>query len=64
MLYCIPMQKGVLTHADVGAILRLSSGTISRYVREYEKETGEIVPRRCNIHDMGLTLTHKKNHMP
>ena len=53
-------QKGVLTHADVGAVLRLAPGTISRYVREYEKETGEIVPRRGNIHDMGPTLTHKK----
>lgn len=53
-------QKGVLTHADVGSILRLSPGTVSRYVVEYEKETKEMVPRRGNIHDMGPTLTHKK----
>jgi predicted transcriptional regulator len=53
-------QKGVLTHADVGSILRLAPGTVSRYVVEHEKETKEMVPRRGNIHDMGPTLTHKK----
>jgi predicted transcriptional regulator len=53
-------QKGVLTHADVGAIMRLAPGTVSRYIVEYEKETGKMVPRRGNIHDMGPTLTHKK----
>lgn len=53
-------QKGVLTHADVGAIMRLAPGTVSRYIVEYEDETGKMVPRRGNIHDMGPTLTHKK----
>jgi predicted transcriptional regulator len=53
-------QQGVLTHADVGALMRLAPGTVSRYVIEYEKETGKVVPRRGNIHDMGPTLTHKK----
>lgn len=53
-------QKGVLTHADVGGILKLSEGTISKYIREYERDKNQIVPRRGNIHDMGPTLTHKK----
>lgn len=53
-------QKGVLTHADVGAIMRLAPGTVSRYIVEYEQEHGKIVPRRGNIHDMGPTLTHKR----
>lgn len=53
-------QGGVLTNADVGGIMRLSPVTISRYVREYEKETGKLVPRRGNIHDLGPTLTHKR----
>lgn len=53
-------QGGVLTNADVGGIMRLSPGTISKYVREYEKETGKLVPRRGNIHDLGPTLTHKR----
>lgn len=53
-------QGGVLTNADVGAIMRLSPGTISKYVREYEREQSTMVPRRGNIHDMGRTLTHKR----
>jgi len=53
-------QKGVMTNADVGAILKVSDGTISKYVRRHEHETNEVVPRRGNIHDMGPTLTHKK----
>jgi AraC-like DNA-binding protein len=53
-------QNGVFTLNDVAAILKLSEGTISKYVREYEKTKNEVVPRRGNIHDMGPTLTHKK----
>jgi predicted transcriptional regulator len=53
-------QHGVLTHADVGALMRLAPGTVSRYIIEYEKEASKVVPRRGNIHDMGPTLTHKK----
>lgn len=53
-------QGGVLTQADVGAILGLSPGTISKYVREIEKLTGELIPRRGTVHDMGPSLTHKR----
>lgn len=53
-------QGGVLTGTDVGAMLKLSPGTISRYVREYEKENERLVPRRGTVHDMGPSLTHKK----
>lgn len=53
-------QTGVLTNADVGSIMRLSPATISKYIREYEKETGGVVPRRGTIHDMGRSVTHKR----
>ena len=53
-------QGGVLTYADTAAIMRLSPGTVGKYIREYEKEHNIPVPRRGNIHDMGPTLTHKK----
>lgn len=53
-------QGGVMTYADTAAIMRLSPNTVGSYIREYEKETGKIVPRRGNVHDMGPTLTHKK----
>ena len=53
-------QNGVMTVADVGTIMRLSPATISLYVRKYEKEHNELVPRRGTIHDMGRSVTHKK----
>lgn len=53
-------QDGVLTLSDVGSIMRLSTGTISNYIRAYEKENDELVPRRGTIHDMGRSITHKK----
>jgi DNA-binding CsgD family transcriptional regulator len=53
-------QGGVMTYADTAAIMRLSPATVGIYIREYERETGNIVPRRGNIHDMGPTLTHKR----
>ena len=53
-------QGGVLTGVDVGSMMRLSPATISRYVREWEKEHQEIIPRRGTIHDMGRSVTHKK----
>lgn len=53
-------QGGVLTGVDVATMMRLSPATISRYVREWEKENKVIVPRRGTIHDMGRSVTHKR----
>jgi len=53
-------QGGVLTGTDVATMLRLTPATISNYVREWEKEHETIVPRRGTIHDMGRSITHKK----
>jgi hypothetical protein len=53
-------QGGVLTGVDVATMMRLSTATISIYVRQWEKEHKEIVPRRGTIHDMGRSITHKK----
>ena len=41
-------------------MMRLSPATISRYVREWEKENQTLVPRRGTIHDMGRSVTHKR----
>lgn len=54
-------QGAVFTYADTAAIMRLAPGTVGSYIREYEKEYGISVPRRGNIHDMGPTLTHKRD---
>lgn len=53
-------QSGVMTIADVSTIMRLAPNTISKYLREYEKEFDTVVPRRGTIHDLGRTQTHKK----
>lgn len=53
-------QKAELSYTDVATIMNLSPGTIARHIREYEKESGKLVPRRGTIHDIGPSLTHKK----
>jgi DNA-binding CsgD family transcriptional regulator len=53
-------QGGVLTGVDVATMMRLSPATISRYVVQWEKEHQTSVPRRGTIHDMGRSVTHKR----
>ncbi|MFO8035015.1 MAG: DUF1670 domain-containing protein [Anaerolineales bacterium] len=60
-------QGGVLSCTDLGLLFQLSHNRVAQIIREYEAETGEVVPRRGttkgvhrNIHDMGRTVTHKK----
>jgi hypothetical protein len=52
-------QKAVLGHADVSLLLNMSISRLSAYVKGYECETGELLPRRGTIHDMGPSVTHK-----
>ena len=52
-------QGGVLTVTDLALLFNHSASWISELIRDYEAETGEVVPRRGNIHDMGRTVTHK-----
>jgi hypothetical protein len=53
-------QEAVLTEVDVASILGLTPSTIGRYVRAYEKETQRVVPRRGTIHDIGPSISHKR----
>ena len=52
-------QGGLLSASDVAAILRISPATVNSCVKQHERETGEVVPRRATLHDMGPTITHK-----
>jgi predicted transcriptional regulator len=52
-------QGGLLNASDVAAILRISTASVSRTIKEHERQTGEVVPRRATVHDMGPTITHK-----
>jgi hypothetical protein len=52
-------QGAVLSLADVSLMININLITLSRLVRAHERETGEMVPRRGTIHDMGRSVTHK-----
>ena len=53
-------QGGCLTQAELAILLKISTPTVSKYIAEWEMDSGECLPRRGTIHDMGPTLTHKK----
>jgi len=53
-------QGAVLSLADVSLMIHINYSTLSHLVREQERETGEMVPRRGTIHDMGRSVTHKR----
>jgi hypothetical protein len=52
-------QGGVLTQIDVAVLLSISRKTVTRYIAEYERETGISLPYRGKIHDIGPAMTHK-----
>jgi hypothetical protein len=54
------VQGGVLTTSDLSVLFHRSHSWVADLIRQYEQETGEIVPRRGNLHDMGRTVTHKR----
>ena len=51
-------QGGVLTQLDLTLLSGLSVHYISKTLREYETETGAIVPTRGTVHDLGPAVTH------
>lgn len=53
-------QDGVLTNCDCAVLLKISPSTVSHYARDWESEHGRYLPRRGVIHDIGPTLTHKR----
>ncbi len=53
-------QGGCVTQADIAAMLKVSTSTVGKYIKEYEQEHDVQLPRRGTIHDMGPTLTHKR----
>ena len=49
----------MLGHADVSLLLNMHIRKISTCVLSHERETGEVVPRRGTVHDMGRSVSHK-----
>ena len=44
-------QGAVLSQSDLTAIMLLSSATLSKRVRKYQKETGKLLPTTGNVLD-------------
>lgn len=53
-------QGGLLTTSDLSVLFYHSHSRVAELIRQYETRTGEVVPRRGNLHDMGRTVTHKR----
>lgn len=53
-------QEGCLTSAELSLLLKISPTTVGKYIKEWETEKQEVLPRRGSIHDIGPTLTHKR----
>jgi Protein of unknown function (DUF1670) len=52
-------QGGILSEADVALLLHVADSRVSEAVVAHERASGETVPRRGTIHDMGRSVTHK-----
>jgi transposase len=53
-------QGGLLTIAELSAILNRSYEATRRYIRQWEEETGEMLPLKGYRMDQGSSPTHKK----
>lgn len=53
-------QDGVLTNAEIAIMLKTTPTTVGKYIRAWEEKHGRLLPRRGTIHDLGPSLTHKK----
>lgn len=53
-------QGGCITAAELALLLKTTPPTISTYIAQWQDQHGKLLPRRGTIHDMGPTLTHKK----
>jgi len=52
-------QGGLLSNCDLAELLNTQDSRIAHLLRSYEQETGQLVPRRATLHDVGTGLTHK-----
>ncbi|MGJ5676894.1 MAG: DUF1670 domain-containing protein [Nostochopsis sp.] len=56
----IDAQHGCVTAAELAIMLKTTPTTVGKYIAAWQAANGTLLPRRGTIHDMGPTLTHKK----
>ncbi|KCZ72693.1 Protein of unknown function (DUF1670) [Candidatus Methanoperedens nitroreducens] len=53
-------QGGVLNQPDVAILLSVTRPAVGKLISEIQKESGAMLPYRGTIHDLGPTITHKR----
>ena len=53
-------QGTLLTHLDLAVLLNVCDAVVNDYVKEWQSNSGELLPTRGNIHDLSGAITHKK----
>lgn len=56
----IDQQGGCVTASELALMFKTTPTTVGKYIAHWEAAHGTLLPRRGTIHDMGPTLTHKK----
>lgn len=56
----IDAQGGCVAASELAIMFKTTPTTVGKYIAHWEAENGKLLPRRGTIHDMGPTLTHKK----
>ncbi len=56
----IDAQGGCVTAVELAIMFKTTPTTVGKYIAQWEADHGKLLPRRGTIHDMGPTLTHKK----
>jgi hypothetical protein len=53
-------QGGLLSNCDLAELVARSDSSIAHALAQHERASGQIVPRRATLHDVGTALTHKR----
>jgi len=53
-------QGALLSNADLAELMTGDDSRISNVLTAHERKTGNIVPRRATLHDVGCGVTHKR----
>jgi hypothetical protein len=53
-------QEAVFTQTDVSLLMGVSLSSVRKAIDQWQNETGEILPLRGTVHDMGMTFSHKR----
>jgi hypothetical protein len=53
-------QGALLSQLDLALLLNVCDAVVSRYVNDYQRTSGRLLPTRGNIHDLSGAITHKR----